>query len=500
MVSNSQIFPAQTLSGVARRRRAAEDYVLASLVSVIVLLCFLAASPEIEHWFVLPLFFCGVLSAVDLVRWARSRLDAFDPQTVIAFLAFYGFFVAPLLHVTWDRFGAGYDFILWGDWRPWLGGMALLNALGLVLYRTAAIYTYRRTSRPESRRQFDPDKLLPVFGVGMALATAGLLYLYSEMGGISGIISAYENHPEEFIGKGWLLVLAWPLSVLSVITITVLLTAGKNPKQKKFFYALLMIVAGGVGHFLLLGWYGSRSATVWALFWMAGIVHYRFRKLSSLFLTASLFVLIAFMYFYGFYKEQGRRGFEVISDPKMWLNPRGYQRDLKGLLLGDLARADGSAYILHNLVISPQDYDYRWGLTYAEAFTILIPRNLWPDRPNFKVEAGTEAQLGKRTQFASSRVYGLNGEAMLNFGPLGVLPAFTLFGATLGWYRKKLLHWDEGDARILLAPFFTLLFVIGFAADLDAVIFGAISEGTLPVICVLLASRKQSLLTRLPPA
>ena len=43
---------------------------------------------------------------------------------------------------------------------------------------------------------------------------------------------------------------------------------------------LLMSVAGIV-HFALLGWYGSRCATVWALFWMAGIIHYRFRKLPA---------------------------------------------------------------------------------------------------------------------------------------------------------------------------------------------------------------------------
>jgi hypothetical protein len=491
MVSSSQIFPPETLPRTLRRRKAAEDYILASLLVVVLLFGFLATSPAIEHWFVLPLFFCGILSSVDLVRWARGRLDAFDPQTVIGFLAFYGFFIAPLLHVTWDRFGAGYDLILWGDWRPWLGGMALLNAVGLVLYRLAANYFYRRTSIPVSFRQFDPDRLLPVFGIGMAVATAGLLYLYSEMGGISGIITAFESYPEQFVGKGWLLIFASPLTVITVITLTVMLTSGSDPRKKKFFYAVLLLIAAGIGHFLLLGWYGSRSATIWALFWMAGIVHYRFRKLSTQFLAVGLLVLLAFMYFYGFYKEQGRRGFEVIRDPKLWVNPRGYQRDLQGMFLGDLARADTTAYILHNLVVSPQEYDYRWGLTYAGGLAILIPTNFWADRPKFKVAAGTEAQLGKRSQWESSRVYGLNGEAMLNFGPLGIPPMFALFGAALGWYRKKYRSWDMKEARLLLAPFFTILFVIGFVGDSDVLVFGAVTQGALPVACVYLASRKQ---------
>ena len=113
MVTSRQFISSESLPRVLRGRRAAEDYVVASLLLVVVILGFLAASPAIEHWFVFPLFLCGVLTAVDLVRWGRGRLDALDPKTLIGFLGFYGFFIAPLLHVTWDRFGAGYDFVLW---------------------------------------------------------------------------------------------------------------------------------------------------------------------------------------------------------------------------------------------------------------------------------------------------------------------------------------------------------------------------------------------------
>ena len=34
--------------------------------------------------------------------------------------------------------------------------------------------------------------------------------------------------------------------------------------------------------------------------------------------------LITFMYFYGFYKEQKRASFEILSSPSMWLEPGGY--------------------------------------------------------------------------------------------------------------------------------------------------------------------------------
>jgi hypothetical protein len=195
------------------------------------------------------------------------------------------------------------------------------------------------------------------------------------------------------------------------------------------------------------------------------------------------------MYFYGFYKDQGRTGFGVIESPRSWMQPTGY-RDIKLLLLDDLARADVNAYILYNLVEFPKDYDYRWGITYAGAPSFLIPRALWPNRPNYKVDAGTEATLGKSSSYDSPRVYGLAGEAMLNFGPWGVVPLFAVYGACLGWYRRKLTSWGISDARLFLAPLVTIMFVAAFISDSDNVLFLFVVDGSL-ITAAFLASIKK---------
>jgi hypothetical protein len=160
-------------------------------------------------------------------------------------------------------------------------------------------------------------------------------------------------------------------------------------------------------------------------------------------------------------------------------------------LLGDLARADSNAYILHNLVKDPGEYGYRWGLTYAGAFIILVPRNFWPDRPEFKVEAGTEAQLGKAGPWRSSRVYGLSGEALLNFGPAGVVPMFAIYGGFLGCYRRKLVSWQSQDSRIFLAPFFTTLMAMALVSDSDNLVFGAVTQGALVFAAIFTASTRR---------
>jgi hypothetical protein len=471
-------------------RHARGDYAIATAGVVVLALLSMWWSDPVAHWFLLPAMACGILSAVDIVRWLRGRLDIFDPRTIVAVLAFYGFFVAPILNIAWDRFGAGYDMIMFADWRPWLGAMAALNAAGLLVYRLTSTWAFSKTRPSPTRWEIDRRRFYPVFAFALALSAAGASAYLWQLGGILKEVEAFESNQAAFVGKGWLLLFAWPLAILSFITVVFTWTDKQRSQRRGIAVAMLLLSVAGIGHFLLMGWYGSRSATIWALFWMAGIIHYRFRNLSPRLMVFGLILLVSFMYFYGFYKERGRAGFEVLRSPSMWLEPKGYKRDLKGLLLADFARSDSNAFILHNLVKDPGDYDYRWGLTYAGALGILIPRNFWPDRPEFKVEAGTEAQLGKTTQWRSSRVYGLSGEALLNFGPIGVVPMFAIFGGLLGCYRKKLLSWAPSDSRLFLAPLFAILVATGLVGDSDNLVFGAVSEGTLVCAAVFLASKR----------
>lgn len=471
------------------------DYAVACVVVMVLTLIFVVWSQAAAHWFLLPLMACGVLAGTDVVRWLRGRLDLFDPRTIVACLAFYGFFVAPFLNVIWDQYGIG-DMVISGDWRPWLGAMASLNALGLIAYRIADNQIFRRTKPSMSKWEIDQRRFYPIFACVLLISAAGVLAYLWQLGGIVGEVRAFESNQEAFVGKGWMLVFAWPLAVLSFLTVVFTLTDRKTNGEHRLTIGILLLGLAGIGHFLLMGWYGSRSATIWALFWMAGIIHYRFRKLPPRITALGLILLVTFMYFYGFYKEQKRFGLEVLRSPSMWLEPKGYQRDIKYLLLGDLARSDSNAYILHNLVKDPGEYNYRWGLTYAGAFSILVPRNFWPSRPMFKVDAGTEAQFGKGAQYDSTRVYGLSGEALLNFGPAGVVPMFAFFGGLLGWYRRKLMSWGPSDARLFLAPFFTIMFLTGFVYDSDNVVYFSLTEGALISAALFAASKHLSFNTQ----
>src|SRR5438128_351446 len=105
-------------------------------------------SDRFHHWFVLPVTACGILIGWDAARWLLGKVDLFDPVGVIGIYGLFFYFLAPLLHVLWDewmRYIASPP-----DWRPLLGSMAILNFVGLALYRLTLAATvtlrFRRVS------------------------------------------------------------------------------------------------------------------------------------------------------------------------------------------------------------------------------------------------------------------------------------------------------------------------------------------------------------------
>ena len=128
-----------------------------------------------------------------------------------------------------------------------------------------------------------------------------------------------------------------------------------------------------------------------------------------------------------------------------------------------------------------------------------IPRAIWPTKPSGvhgKVGAGTDLQFGEGsyhpTRRKSSRVYGLAGEAMLNFGIPGVLLAYPVFGAWLGWYRRKIAGLHPEDARFFLVPVFTMMAFTAAVGDADNTVFAFLKYGSLLSALVFVSCRRIS--------
>jgi hypothetical protein len=197
--------------------------------------------------------------------------------------------------------------------------------------------------------------------------------------------------------------------------------------------------------------------------------------------------LIAFMYLYGFYKQQGTQALETIqNEDQMQSASEKTGRTIDVALLGDLARSEIQAYELYRLAVI-RDYDYAGGATYVNAFTVLIPKSVRPDWIPSKLEKGTEALHGKGTYSPeyrqASQVYGLAGEAMLNFSPLSVPFVFAALAYVVVKIRSMLLLHPD-DARRLSLPFLVIGCVVVLNSDLDNVIVFLLTT-VLPVFFVL---------------
>jgi len=458
---------------------------------------FLVASAPMAHWFVVPVWLCGVLIGRDAVDWFRGRLSLFDPAGIIGLIGVHFFFLAPLLHVAWDGW-MGYVEPP-PDWRPWLGGMAVVNAAGLLLYRAAREHGRRRRpgAADAAGRELDTTRLLVAAGCGMAVSGGLQVWVYAAHGGILGYVDAFTRSvglPESqsaFAGMGWIFTLSESFPILAMLAFA---AVAKRMRIGRTWAVILVVLIGYFALKLLFGGLrGNRSNTIWGLFWAVGIVHLWIRPLSKRLIIAGLCVLIAFMYLYGFYKGLGADVVAVYEAGALGEVGQKLDRTFEGMVLGDLARADVQAFLLYRLSQPDRDYAYAWGRTYLGAVALLIPRQIWPERPPTKVQEGTEAQFGvgsyDEDKWNSSKVYGLAGETMLNFGPLAVAVAYLMFGAVVGRLQRFHSRLRPGDARLLLYPFVLNLCFTILLNDSDILLFMVVKEGLVPLAVVWFGSR-----------
>jgi hypothetical protein len=469
-------------------------FVALLLVSITVV-AFLSFSDRLDHWFLIPIGFCGVLVGIDAIEWLRGRLELYDPIGMIGIFGIHFFLLAPLLHVQWDSWMGGISPP--PDWRDWLGYMGILNAVGLLFYRICRQQFNVTVSPRNAVWEIDKAKLRIFLPLCILVSAAAQTWFYSQVGGITGYMQARLNSGQQsaFEGMGWFFMISESAPLLIAFFVVAHLQQ-RTISWPRAATALLLLFAlqmyfGGLR--------GSRSETVLLLFWVVGCIHFLVRPVPRKLILCGAAFILGFMYLYGFYKAMGSDAIEVFSQAdthEQMAQKTG--RTFEALLLGDLDRADLQSFILYRLINDGRDFSYGWGRTYVAALSLWVPHWILPERLENKSKEGTEVQNGSGTYYQgslSSKVYGLAGESMLNFGPLSVPFAFALFGLFIGWFRGLVNRLSPGDARLLLVPYgvYCCLSVVG--SDLDNLTFGLAKNGFMPLLVVIVCStrRKHSL-------
>ena len=359
------------------------------------------------------------------------------------------------------------------DWRIWIGGLAALNFVGLIFYRFfRSLASQSRVSRTPTWMMSDRSAFYSLI-VFLIITFAFQTITYIQYGGISGYINTFDTDSAGFGGMGLIFSVSESFPILSVIFVIFLI----NRKQLKVNWWIISIILFifFIEKMLFGGLRGSRSNTVWGILWALGLIHLFLKPVSRRYILTVILLTTGFMYLYGFYKSSGVQGFTAaLSSDTRAEQEAESGRDFRGLLLGDFGRSDIQSYILYKLIDQKNSYDLAYGRTYAASAAILIPKSLMPSKPATKVKEGTEIQYGKGSFIPivsqSSKVYGLIGEAMLNFGPLAGPFFLGIFGLIVGYWRRWIFGLGH-DARVFLVPFISIAFFIVLSSDSDNVIF-----------------------------
>ena len=471
--------------------------VAASFCVAVIVGIFCLTSNQFVHWFLIPISICGVLMGADAMEWFRGRLDLYDPIGFIGVLGFHFFFLAPLLHVKWD---------FWmrevsppPDWRDWLGYMGILNVAGIACYRFARRAFVGRANRRETFWKVNETRLNVFLPLCIAVSCVAQIWVYAQMGGITGYMDARINNPGAFIGLGWVFMISESAPILAAFFV-ILKMRRRRINWPVAGFALLGLF---VLQMFFGGLRGSRSETVQLLFWVVGCVHFLLRPVPRKLVYIGCAFLFAFMYLYGFYKDLGMKATDAFSssDERDQLAHRT-GRTTEALVLGDFGRSDVQAFILYRLLNDARDFRYAKGRTYLGALALLVPQAILPEKPETKLQEGTEIETGTGGYVPgilwSSRVYGLAGEAMLNFGPVAVPFAYAILGLVVGWFRNRISTLMPGDTRFLLVPFGAYMCLSILAGDSDNLIFGLAKDGFLPILVVLVCSLRSRSFARQP--
>lgn len=458
-----------------------------------------ALESRMLHWFLVPTTACALVCGRDALAWVSGRLDPFDPRGVVGMVGLHLFFIAPMLLVWWDM---EYDVATRPeDWRPWLGILSTFLLLGLGCYRVAENLAYRKLRVRPSRWVIDEDRVFMVLVPALVLSGAAQAYLWLRYGGILGQFATYKSgDPSSLSGrfKYQLVAGAFPILLLILITLLRSRRARGGPQRGRYSVAFFLLGLTFILYFVTDGLRGSRSAIIWTLFWATGIIHYFWRRLSARVILAGLIPVFLFMYAYGLYKSYGREVMDVYEESRSITEMSERSgRTVRRLLVRDLSRSDIQAFMTYRLLSENDDaFALQWGATYAETVPrLLVPSWLWSGRPAVPKKARAAAALhyGGFVPFSErlSKVYGLAGEAMLNFHIYGVPLAFTVYGLIMGLYRRYRASFPALDARLYVAPFFANWFLAALIGDFDNLMVFTMTKGVFPLLVLVLLVKRR---------
>lgn len=458
-------------------------------ISSVSILALLYEDYRLIHPFALFGSLNAALLAPIIRRWLNNKMGFFHPLGLFAVYGVHMFFVVPIL---WILTGASMPPWLNNppDWRVWF---FLTNLLYLPTVFSALFLTVSSRQHGSSNEAItcEANRYLGaviVLAIPMLIISL-LIWIYTlwSHGGINGLILIHYRSVflgEHNLSKGlgvFMFASGW-VSVLLALCYVGLTKLKKRNENQHFDLKHLLIWTGLTSIFSIQLWFGSRSSLLFTIISIMALHEGLGWKIQTRkFVSYILFLFLPFLFLWGFYKDLGREFIEYMKNAQFHQIVAESRRSWSTLIMGDLTRMDIQSYLLFKYLDDNPTYRLRWGKTYIYSLVYgTIPRAIWKDKPDApeRVNAGTDLLFfeGAHKISKSSRVYGLAGEGLLNFGVLGFmfLPLLWIFFVRWAYHGKLLSH----PPWCVLRPMWGFVLFKMFVGDSDLWMVGSIRDGT----------------------
>lgn len=399
--------------------------------------------------YLLPVVLCGVISAVKLSDCLRKREYYRDVYTLVWGIVFINSYAAPLIHFAREEW---MEYIIFTphNWNDYAFLTASFYLIGIIVW--LAIFQEDEPSRrfvtKWEYRENVPYMLIVLMVVSFILQ----LYVYARVGGIGGYIQAYTDSTKEesaFSGTGLFSIFSEMFPYLFVMYFVVVHKEKKAGGRKVFVFFVLLLLA------LLFfgGLRGSRNNVIYTLVMGVIAVHifvYKFKAVHLLYFIVFFFL---FMYVGRLYKDQKGNLLENVKEA-VEIREKKNISQAETIVLGDLSRFGVNTYEFYLLEMS-KEYKYKYGETYLWGILTFVPFGsaiIHHYDICSRSEAATELFYKNRTKTENSKIFGLLGEWMLNFGIWTFFVPYLLMGFVLRSLRRTLISIPIDDVRMLIVP------------------------------------------------
>lgn len=461
--------------------------------------CFLILSSDLLKWdliFITTL--SGALALSDPIDAALGRRDLLSPRVVVGILIFNAVYISPNMHMALDVFP---KFIpIPNNMEKAFIDLAVIQLVGVSIYFTIT-HVFGKDNLVETNYipPFAPEalslnrlrNLIVAFGL-VSFISFG--YLVMKSGGLIGWINVQLNYRTELESPGWLLVIgsSFPTLFFAAYAVSLKIKSSHFTKFQiniRIVISLTLLIAV---IFVTSGLRGSRANVVWPALAGVIIVHLLFFRIRGLWIVLLAILALFFAGVYDVYKKAGTEGISQLQTGGLEESDSYSELGFgpQALLLGDFSRTAVQAVILDHWY--NDSFELYLGRTYiGDALSFVPGAGSSSNFPN-KQYASTDIIYGQGSaegrEQLSSRIYGLQGEAIINFGAVGAIVVFAPYAFLMNSVEKV-----YGRARKtgsvhagLFVAFVIPIIILLFLSDMDNVWNNLLSKAMFPLLALTL--------------